>query len=153
LDPADRAARYTFADVGPDRPRTTVAVEGGGHICGFATTGPCRDSDKQAAGELYAVYVHPDRRGLGVGRILIRAACQQLADRGFSEGVLWVLVGNQRARHFYQTDGWSPDGQRRLDEVTASPSTRSAICGRSADGLSPQARCEARRWSTSDFDA
>jgi len=118
MDPADRAARYTFADSGLDRPYTTVAVEEG-RICGFATIGPCRDLDKSepAFGELYALYVHPDRWNVGIGRSLIQEARKQLTDRRFSEGVLWVLVGNARAERFYQTDGWQPDGQRRLEEL------------------------------------
>ena len=68
LAPADRAARYTFAEAGPRSPRTTVAVGEDG-ICGFATTGPSRDDDKSGAGELYAIYVHPDWWNRGVGRL------------------------------------------------------------------------------------
>lgn len=116
LDPADRAARYTFSEPGPDQPHTTLAVEDD-HICGFATIGPCRDSDKPAAGELYAIYVHPDWWRRGVGRTLIHAARHQLTDRGFAAGVLWVLAGNERAFRFYQADGWRPDGRRRLADV------------------------------------
>ncbi|MHB1509767.1 MAG: GNAT family N-acetyltransferase [Acidimicrobiales bacterium] len=59
LAPADRAARYTFAEAGPGLPHTTVAV-GEDVICGFTTTGTCRDTDKEGVGELYGIYVHPD---------------------------------------------------------------------------------------------
>ncbi len=116
LDPDERAGRYTFADSGADRPRTTLAVEDG-RICGFATVGPCRDPDKSTAGELYAIYVHPDYWQVGVGRLLIQGARQELVHRGHAEGVLWVLVGNARAERFYDIDGWRPDGQRRLQEM------------------------------------
>jgi hypothetical protein len=40
-----------------------------------------------------------------------------LSRDGFSEAVLWVLVGNERAERFYRIDGWGPDGQRRLQCV------------------------------------
>lgn len=116
LDPAARAARYTFGRGEPGRPYTTVAVDGGG-ICGFATTGPCRDADKADAGELFAIYVHPDWWSRGVGRTLIGAARQHLVGQEYLEAVLWVLVGNGRAERFYLTDGWEPDGRRRLQEV------------------------------------
>jgi GNAT superfamily N-acetyltransferase len=116
LQPADRAARYTFADVGPSRPLTVVAVNED-VICGFATIGPCRDPDISNAGELYAIYVHPDSWHRGVGRVLIHDARRRLAEQGFSEAVLWVLVGNERAERFYRTDGWEPDGHRRRQEV------------------------------------
>jgi ribosomal protein S18 acetylase RimI-like enzyme len=116
LSPSDRAARYTFAENDPGSPHTTVAVGEDG-ICGFTTTGPCRDADKEGAGELYAIYVHPDRWSRGIGRLLIEDARSRLSRDGFSEAVLWVLVGNERAQRFYRTDGWVPDDQRRLQDV------------------------------------
>lgn len=118
LVPADRASRYTFADTGRDRPSTTVAVDGDkDEICGFASCGPCRDPDRPDAGELYAIYVHPDWWSRGAGRLLIGDTRSRLAEQGFAEAVLWVLVGNERAERFYRIDGWKPDGHRRLDEV------------------------------------
>jgi GNAT superfamily N-acetyltransferase len=116
LEPADRAAGYTFADAGPNRPLTVVTVNED-VICGFATVGRCRDPDVNHAGELYAIYVHPDWWNRGVGRMLIHDARRRLAELGVSTAVLWVLVGNERAEHFYRTDGWWPDGQRRLQKV------------------------------------
>ncbi len=97
LDPADRAARYTFADSGPDRPYTTVAVEED-RICGFATIGPCRDMDKaeSAFGELYAIYVHPACWNIGMGRALIQEARKQLSDRGLVASHLRWKIGDGR---------------------------------------------------------
>jgi len=115
LEPADRAGRYTFAD-GGSGPSTAVAVNED-VICGFATIGPSRDPDMGDAGELYGIYVHPDGWDCGVGRMLIQDARRRLADQGFSEAVLWVLVGNERAERFYRIDGWRPDGRRRLQDV------------------------------------
>jgi ribosomal protein S18 acetylase RimI-like enzyme len=116
LEPADRAARYTFGDAGPSHPQTVVAVNEE-VICGFATIGRCHDPDISNAGELYAIYVHPDSWHRGVGRMLIHDARRRLAEHGFSVAVLWVMVGNERAERFYRSDGWAPDGQRRLQEV------------------------------------
>jgi GNAT superfamily N-acetyltransferase len=108
----DRAARYTFGAEGADAPATAVAVVDGA-ICGFVTTAPARDDDVQGDGELSALYVDPASWGLGVGRTLMSAARDQLSDGGFTEVVLWVLVGNERAERFYRIDGWTPDGARR----------------------------------------
>jgi GNAT superfamily N-acetyltransferase len=116
LRPEDRAARYTFGDTGPGVPSTMLAVERGA-ISGFATTGSCRDTDAASAGELYAIYVDPDRWGLGVGRLLIAEARDCLSRQGFVEAILWVLAGNERARRFYVADGWDPDGSRREEVV------------------------------------
>jgi ribosomal protein S18 acetylase RimI-like enzyme len=116
LRPEDRMGRYTFGSTDPDAPWTTVAVEND-VICGFATTGGCPDDDTSHAGQLFALYVDPDTWGVGVGRRLMAAARAQLHRRRFTEGVLWVLVGNDRAQRFYAIDGWVADGGRRTEEV------------------------------------
>ena len=75
---------------------------------GFASVGPSRDED--GVGELYAIYVRPERWGTGVGRELIAAAEEELRALGFAEATLWVLDDNPRARAFYAACGWRPDG-------------------------------------------
>ncbi|HEX3904918.1 MAG TPA: GNAT family N-acetyltransferase [Polyangia bacterium] len=112
----DRAARYTFGDVGPQRPATIVAVEAG-LIRGFATTGPARDADAAGAGELLALYVDPGSWHQGVGRGLIAAARRKLHQQRYGEAILWVLEGNDRAARFYASDGWVPDGTRRIETI------------------------------------
>jgi len=86
LQPEEWAQRYTFADPQATNPLTVLAVEGS-EICGLATIGPAGDGDQQAVGELIALYVDPDRRGLGVGRALIQEARARLARQGFAERV------------------------------------------------------------------
>jgi GNAT superfamily N-acetyltransferase len=116
LRAADRISRYRFGVTEPDQPTTIVAVDGG-VICGFATTGPARDGAVPSAGLLHALYVEPACWGRGVGRLLMAEARARLRGQGFLEGVLWVLVGNDRAQRFYRADGWLPDGSRRDQEV------------------------------------
>jgi GNAT superfamily N-acetyltransferase len=108
--------RYHFGGTDPKLPSTLVAVEDD-VIRGFASTGPGSDDDGRSCGELLALYVDPDAWGRGVGRRLMseaRAACE--AD-GFTEAVLWVLVGNERGERFYRADGWVTDGGRRREEI------------------------------------
>jgi ribosomal protein S18 acetylase RimI-like enzyme len=115
LRPEDRASRYTLGASEPSKPHTLVAVRDG-VVCGFATTGPCRDADA-LTGELLALHVDPDAWGLGVGRRLIEAARSRLHSLGFSDAVLWVLIGNDRAQRFYRIDGWLPDDCDRTIEL------------------------------------
>jgi GNAT superfamily N-acetyltransferase len=116
LRPEDRAKQYSFGDPDPLKPATIVAIEAGA-ICGFATVGPSRDRDAEGNGELWGLYVDPDRWGLGVGRVLIEAARGRLAHQGYENASLWVLSGNRRAERFYTIDGWEPDGTRREDQI------------------------------------
>jgi GNAT superfamily N-acetyltransferase len=116
LRPEDRAERYDFATLDPLKPRTIVAEEQG-TIQGFATTAPSRDPDMPNHGELFALYVHPEQWGRGIGAALVSAARAHLFELGFRKALLWVLAGNVRAERFYRIDEWTPDGLRRTDTV------------------------------------
>jgi ribosomal protein S18 acetylase RimI-like enzyme len=92
----------------------SFVAEVDGEIVGFVGVGPSRDSD--AEGELYTIYVHPGHWRGGVGRELIRAGEERMRELGYRRVVLWVLDGNERAQRFYESEGWSSDGERRTIE-------------------------------------
>lgn len=117
LKAEDRAQRYTFGGTDPRQPMTTVAVDATGTIRGFATTCAARDEDLPGYGELAAIHVDPDWWGHGVGMALLASSRARLLDAGFERALLWLLIGNVRAEHFYAQDGWAPDGSRRTDTV------------------------------------
>jgi GNAT superfamily N-acetyltransferase len=116
LRPEDRAQKYDFASLDPQKPQTIVATEGE-LIYGFASTAPSRDPNLMDYGELCALYVDPEQWGRGIGVALISAARGRLSALGFRNAALWVLAGNARAERFYQVDGWVSDGLRRTDTV------------------------------------
>jgi GNAT superfamily N-acetyltransferase len=91
---------------------TIIVAEDGGHVVGFASTGPSRD--QLGIGELYAIYVEPDAWSTGAGRELIVRAEEELA-KTWGEATLWVLENNPRARRFYERAGWEHDGVRKLE--------------------------------------
>jgi len=118
LDAMDPAALAQWRRTRPRRAgeRSLVAVHDG-TVVGFAHYGGYRveqDEHDPAIGELYAVYVDPDRWGTGAGRALLAAARAGLAAAGFAEMRLWVLEENHRARRFYERAGLAPDGAREL---------------------------------------
>jgi GNAT superfamily N-acetyltransferase len=115
LRPEDRAARYRLGDPDPAAPHTLLA-EAGGEVWGFATTGACRDSDAAGSGELYALYVDPERWRTGTGRLLLEAATERFRAEGFQQAVLWVLRGNDAAEGFYEAAGWRRDGAEREEQ-------------------------------------
>jgi RimJ/RimL family protein N-acetyltransferase len=88
-----------------------------GRVVGFALVGPEHGGDTPEVGELYAINLDPDVWRRGLGRVLLRRATDRLVRFGYGEAVLWVVPDNQRARAFYESEGWTDDGVRRDDEV------------------------------------
>jgi ribosomal protein S18 acetylase RimI-like enzyme len=115
LDPRERAGRYRFD--GEEAPTTVLAVgrdgDGEEELFGFASFGRSRDEDLPDHGEIVALYVDPTRHRGGVGRLLMAEARRRLAADGYAAAFLWVLDGNDRAREFYEREGWVADGARR----------------------------------------
>jgi ribosomal protein S18 acetylase RimI-like enzyme len=58
---------------------------------------------------------------MGVGRALIRAGEERLRELGYRTVVLWVLDGNERAQRFYESEGWTLDGEQRTIEFVGEP--------------------------------
>ena len=105
--------------------RMIVAVDdspgAGAPVVGYATYGPELEvldapwphpmSQAGAAGqvgELYALYVDPGWWSTGAGRALITRVLDRLAP--YPVVTLWVLEQNARARRFYASAGFAPDG-------------------------------------------
>ena len=93
-------------------------AEDGGRVVGFAVTGRSEDADAdERTGELYAIYLEPDRVGTGLGRTLFEHAIDDLRERGYGVITLWVLETNEQARRFYESAGWAPDGTNTSERV------------------------------------
>ncbi len=96
----------------------TIALDSAGGVIGFAAFGPHRGDDgEERLGEVYAIYVRPDRWRSGAGTTLMVAAERGLQETGFASARLWVIDGNECAQGFYEHLGWRPDGARRYEEL------------------------------------
>ncbi|HEX6221443.1 MAG TPA: GNAT family N-acetyltransferase [Acidimicrobiia bacterium] len=96
-------------------------LEGGARVpvAGTPAVGFCfaGDADDEGWGEIYAIYVHPDRWGDGLGYRLLQAGMSQLHDLGHERALLWVLRDNHRARRFYERQGWRVGKPIRVEEI------------------------------------
>jgi GNAT superfamily N-acetyltransferase len=111
----------------------TLVVEQRSEVVGFASIGPYRTVDLDAAydvtamavpgtvGEVYACYVHPSAWGLGASDALMRAVLDELAADGWGSARLWLLEGNPRAHRFYVRHGFADDGARQTLTLPGSP--------------------------------
>jgi GNAT superfamily N-acetyltransferase len=111
-----REARRRDVLAHPESELRTWVAEVSGEIVGFADTGPSRDDDAASeVAELYAIYVDQKVLATGVGRALMQQATDDLRERGYRTGVLWVLDGNTTAQRFYEAAGWSLDGRVKTE--------------------------------------
>jgi GNAT superfamily N-acetyltransferase len=77
-----------------------IVAELGGDIAGFAAV---------VGGELDGLFVEPDLWGGGIGRVLVNAAAHQARLRGLS----LTVIANPRARGFYESCGFSVEGDEQ----------------------------------------
>jgi len=88
---------------------TAVAVDGGGVLQGFVMV---------VGDEVEQVFVARTARGSGLASELLAEAERRVAAAGHARAWLAVVVGNARARRFYERHGWV-DGGDLPYEVTA----------------------------------
>jgi GNAT superfamily N-acetyltransferase len=90
-------------------------AEDGAEIVGFVGVGPSRDPIDVALGELDTIAVSPSHWRLGVGRLLMTVALQELA-AGYRDAIVWTVAGYDRGSRFYEAMGWHCDGGTRADD-------------------------------------
>ena len=84
-----------------DRVDDTTVATVDGEIAGFAMV---------VDDEVEQVYVSARHRGSGVAAILMNEAERQVRTNGYQMAWLAVVVGNARARAFYEKAGWQDEG-------------------------------------------
>src|SRR5262249_5639606 len=73
-------------------------------LVGFASGGPERTEDPEYAGELSAIYLLESHQRRGIGRRLVQAVVERLAQAGLHSMIVWVLAENP-SRRFYEALG------------------------------------------------
>lgn len=80
-----------------------VAVDPAGAVFGFGSCGPSR-GERSFPGEVFTLYVAPDRQNRGIGRRLLIALFRRLAAARRDAAIVWVLRDNP-GRFFYERLG------------------------------------------------
>ena len=83
-----------------------------GIVRGFSAADP-RD------GSIWALFVEPGHDGRGIGRALLKAACDTLRRSGHATATLGTGAGT-RAEGFYRAAGWQEIGRKDGSEVILS---------------------------------
>ncbi len=92
-----------------------------GRIIGTATFCQSRWAQYPDYGEIVSIYFLPDCIGKGYGRHLLNRCTEELNRIGFQKILLWVLEDNQRARRFYEKNGFRCTGEYRNDVIGGKP--------------------------------
>ena len=103
--------------------RGAVVAESGARVVGFSAFGPAREDGFSRRGEIYTLYLLDACQRRGIGRRLLSASADDMAQAGFTSMCVWVLARNP-AREFYEHLGGvelsSRDiglGGRQLEEI------------------------------------
>jgi ribosomal protein S18 acetylase RimI-like enzyme len=116
LNAADRTKTW-IENLGNSRSKTkTFVALDAENTVGFIRVGACEDeSESTSTGEIWALYVHPTRQGMGIGSLLMTEGVRALRTVGFEEVVLWVLNDNLTARNWYESRGWGLNGKTKTE--------------------------------------
>lgn len=109
-----------FHERTPARVDDTTVAEVDGTVVGFTMI---------ASDEVEQVFVDPAHHGAGVAAPLLAEAERRVAAAGHAQAWLAVVVGNARARRFYERQGWLDEGDLSYD-VQAGGTTYTSPCRR-----------------------
>jgi ribosomal protein S18 acetylase RimI-like enzyme len=90
-----------------------VAIDSASALVGFGSCGPSR-TDRHFPGEVFTLYVAPDRQNEGIGRRLLIALFRRLVASGLDAAIVWVLRDNP-SRFFYERLGGRQVSHKAID--------------------------------------
>src|SRR5262249_38800986 len=90
-----------------------VAVEGDGDVVGFASLSPYRPRPAYTPTVEDSVYVARDRRGAGVGRLLLGTLVELACDHGFHSVVARIVGGHDASIRLHTECGFATVGVER----------------------------------------
>ncbi|MGI6239386.1 MAG: GNAT family N-acetyltransferase [Christensenellales bacterium] len=120
----DVARRRKVVEANIERPgHITLVMEKGGAVCGMAGMRPAREG----VVEIEAIYLRASEWGQGAGRYLMDHARAAAREAGYKRAELWVLQGNARAIHFYETCGFAHTGEAQEIALMAADGASHAV--------------------------
>lgn len=81
-------------------------------ILGVIRFGKSEDAVTESTGEVYILYVKPDKKRNGIGTQLLIFAKKQLQNMGYNKMIIWCLKGNKQGSNFYKKAGGHKENER-----------------------------------------
>ena len=124
--PTDKRQAYWREAIEYAEPQVLVALDDD-KIAGFVGFDRSRDKGTPPTmGEIWAIYVHPNHQGRGMGLALWDAAREGLIEEGCANVSIWLPLANERALRFHELAGFkreissartAPLGSVRIEEI------------------------------------
>lgn len=96
---------------GPDK---AAVLSVAGQVAGCLVIGKVTGDARDCYGEIFSIYLPPERQGEGYGRALLDWGIERFGEMGLTHVVLWVLSDNKDARVFYEHAGFINTREERL---------------------------------------
>ena len=94
-------------------PAIVAVEEENGLVLGFASLSPYRSRPAYAPTVEDSVYVHPDQRGRGVGRLLLADVVELARDHGFHSIMARIVGGHEASIALHRACGFEEVGCER----------------------------------------
>jgi aminoglycoside 6'-N-acetyltransferase I len=110
----DNAKDFQALKEHPESMAVFLAIDDRGKACGFvdaALRDVAESCDTRPVGYIEGIYVSPEFRGQGVGRLLAAAAERWAASRGCREMASDCLYDNEASVRFHRAIGYEVTGQ------------------------------------------
>lgn len=115
--PTDKRQAYWREAIEYAEPQVRVVLDED-KIVGFVGFDRSRDKGTPPTmGEIWAIYVHPNHLGRGMGLALWDAAREGLMEEGCTHVSVWLPLANERAMRFHELAGF----KRELNSARTAP--------------------------------
>ncbi len=105
---------FVWAKMLENNTDTHYVILDGDMIVGFTSINPSRDADvSDEMFELTGLYLDPNHIGKRYGKQAMDFVKHEASTRGYTAISLWVLDQNDRAKRFYEKEGFIPDGSKK----------------------------------------
>lgn len=85
-----------------------------GEYVATSSISSARDEDMRGWGEVVSLYVLPNHFYKGYGKLLLSFVVSELKNQGYNNIYLWVLEDNKQAINFYERNGFSTNGDKKV---------------------------------------
>jgi ribosomal protein S18 acetylase RimI-like enzyme len=113
-NPAVQVLPQRLAELAADPATWLLVVQRGDEVCGTLLLSFCRDAmfGHQPFAVIENIVVDAARRGLGLGRMLLRDAEARCAGAGCSKVMLMSAAGRAQAHRLFERQGFDGDAKR-----------------------------------------